>query len=54
MYAEVGFCSPPAIFMKVSAEVEMIVSASPPSSVTLTLPSSTSTSHEPAPSMSKR
>jgi hypothetical protein len=41
-----------AIFMNVSAEVEIVQSASPPSSVTVIRPSSTSTCHEPAPSIS--
>ena len=54
MYAAVGFCSPLAIFMKVSEEAEMVQSASAPSSLTETLPSSTSTVQFPAPSISKR
>src|SRR4029077_18690184 len=53
MYALVGFTSPATIFSNVSCEVEITTSASPPPSVTVTLPSSTSTIHSPAPSMSK-
>jgi hypothetical protein len=41
-----------AIFRNVSLEVEIVQSASPPFSVTVTLPSSTSTCHDPEPSMS--
>jgi len=54
MYAAVGFCSPLAIFMNVSDEAEIVHSASPPFSLTETLPSSTSTVQLPAPSISKR
>src|SRR5665213_913363 len=53
MYALVGFTSPATIFSNVSWEVEITTSASPPPSVTVTLPSSTSTFHWPTPSMSK-
>src|SRR5205085_11192087 len=54
MYAVVGFCSPLTIFSKFASEVEIRQSASPSPSRTLTAPSSTVTSHIPAPSMSKR
>src|SRR5713226_1396369 len=54
MYAVVGFCSPLTIFSKFSSDVEIVQSASPSPSRTLTVPSSTVTSHLPAPSMSNR
>src|SRR5437870_4032951 len=53
MYALVGFCSRAMSFWKVSSDVEIVTSASPPPSVTVTVPSWTSTFHWPAPSMSK-
>jgi len=40
--------------MKVSSDAEIVVSASPAPSWTLTLPFSTRTIHLPAPSISKR
>src|SRR5262245_55001128 len=54
MYAEVAFCSPLRMRWKFSSVAEIVQSASPSPSRTLTVPSSTVTSHMPAPSMSKR
>src|SRR5688572_4661141 len=54
MYAVVGLSSPREIARKFSSVAWMVVSASPVPSVTVTLPSSTWTTHCPAPSMSKR
>src|SRR5215213_4262246 len=54
MYAVVGFCSPERIFSNVSADEVIVTSASPPPSLTVRLPSRTSTNHCPSSSMSNR
>ena len=54
MKALVAFCWPLTIFMNVSSDAEIVVSASLSPSWTLTFPFSTRTIHLPAPSMSNR